>query len=408
VSALAGFPAACRLIQVTTMTAPRIRTWSVAWVVIAAVSTGTGRADEIMPAAGPSYVLVPVSAKRIKARLTLELKAPSVQAEEWCAYAAQLPELPGQVDVRTTLLPRGKPVRELSDAARPLLFERMPAAGDQRGPTFRLHSDYEATLIGRRLDRREHGGPNPPAIAPLDPKTRRLELKGGHPFDYASPAFRDWLKAQGLDRQPEEDAVDFARRAFLAVCRRITHYEGPDVEHDASRVCVTGKSDFAGITAVYVAALRSAGIPARALNGRVVIYDGQPAKGTWPHAKAEFYAEGLGWVPADVAGAIRSGRADDGLDFFGNDSAEFLTMHIDTDLVVDTYFGRSTLERCLDIALWVKGAGSFDGSRSQVTMTIDVEPLDLAELLARKPTRPGRGPGPGTKRQAAKPPRSSP
>ena len=57
----------------------------------------------------------------------------------------------------------------------------------------------------------------------------------------------------------------------------------------------------------------------------MVINEGQPSQGCWPHAKAEFFAAGIGWVPADVAGAIRMNRATDGLECFGNDSAELLT-----------------------------------------------------------------------------------
>ena len=56
------------------------------------------------------------------------------------------------------------------------------------------------------------------------------------------------------------------------------------------------------------------GIPARALCGRVVIDEGRPTKTSWPHARAEFFAQGIGWVPVDVAGAIRSNRSPDGLD----------------------------------------------------------------------------------------------
>ena len=161
-----------------------------------------------------------------------------------------------------------------------------------------------------------------------------------------------------------------------------------DAEHLASRVCAVGKSDYAGITAVYVAALRANGIPARALCGRVVIFEGQPTSESWPHAKVEFFAQGIGWVPADVAGAIRSNRSPDGLEFFGNDSAEFLTMHLDTDLVIDTYTGRKTVEWLPEASVYVLGAGTFDGGQTKATVTVEVEPLDLTAVLAQ--ARPPR------------------
>ena len=101
-----------------------------------------------------------------------------------------------------------------------------------------------------------------PAVAPLDAKTRSLELVSGHQFDYQAAPTRAWLNEHELHRGPEENEVDFARRAFLAVRKGITHFEGKEVEHLASRVCLAGKSDYAGITSVYVAALRADGIPA--------------------------------------------------------------------------------------------------------------------------------------------------
>src|SRR5581483_5498973 len=182
----------------------------------------------------------------------------------------------------------------------------------------------------------------------------------GHQFDYQSAPFRAWLDEHDLRRKPEEDEVDFARRAFLVVRKGIKHYEGDKVEHLASRVVEAGKSDYAGITAVYVAALRANGIPTRVLAGRMVLLDGRPSQGCWPHAKAEFFATGIGWVPADVAGAIRMNRPTDGLEYFGNDSAELLTMHLDTDLIIDTYFGPKVIEWLLDASWWVTGSGAFD------------------------------------------------
>ena len=75
-------------------------------------------------------------------------------------------------------------------------------------------------------------------------------------------------------------------------------------------------------------------------------------------------------------------------------------MHLDTDLIIDTYFGRKTIEWLPGVSWWVLGSGSFDGSKTKDTMTVEVEPLDLTEALARKPARPGAG------KPAAKPNRS--
>ncbi|MDR3638941.1 MAG: transglutaminase-like domain-containing protein [Isosphaeraceae bacterium] len=346
---------------------------------------GLARADP--PA--PAYVMETTAAKRVKATLIVDVKAPKVRADEWTVYAAQAPNLPGQTDVRMSLPPRGKVARELSNEGRPMLYERLPAASAQSRQNLSARLEYEVTLLTRRLQKRGPGAPDVPRIAPLDAKTRRSELAAAYQFDHDAEPFQTWLDEQKLRRGSDEDDVDFARRAFAVLRKSLSHYEGADAAHEASKVCAAGKSDYAGLTAAYVAVLRANGIPARALCGFPVIFEGQPNKNYWPHAKAEFYAQGVGWVSADLAGAVRSNSPDEGLDFFGNDRADFLTAHTDTHLIIDTYFGRKTLDWLPDISWWVKGAGSFDGTRTTYTLSVQVEPLDLAEALAAKPSRPG-------------------
>ncbi len=379
---------------------------SVAWLGLAA----TVRAQADKPAegrAGPGYRLVPKSARRIKAALTVEMKAPNLLADEWSVFVSPIPELPGQVETRTTLVPQGKLIRELSDATRPMILTRIPSLGEQWRRGVKARADYEATLLERRLEPLEPGDPPPTAVASLDARSRRFWLASGHQFDFNTPRFKAWLTENQLRREPAENEVDFARKAFLAVRHGFTHYEGADVPHLASKVCELGKSDFAGLTAVFVAALRANGIPTRVLAGRMVLMNGKPTKATWPHARTEFYVTGLGWVPADPAGAIRSGRKTEGLEFFGNDNAEFLTHHLDTDIILDTYFGTKTHEWLMDPALWMIGGGNFDGNSIKVDVTVTVEELNLTDVIERLntqsgPTNPGASPKNTSKKSAAK------
>ena len=70
-----------------------------------------------------------------------------------------------------------------------MLYVRIPALGPQWRQNFTADVDYEATLLERQLERLEPALPNVPAVAPLDAKTRRLELASGHQFDYQSAPF---------------------------------------------------------------------------------------------------------------------------------------------------------------------------------------------------------------------------
>jgi transglutaminase-like putative cysteine protease len=373
-----------------------LRNFSVAWFLIATLWPQSGRAQDDMDDEARPYVLVPKSAKRVKAFLTIEMKAPNILADEWSVYIAQIPQLPGQAEVKTVLFPRGKSAREMSEEARPILYAQIPSVGEQWRRNVKARVEYEATLIERRLERKEADAPAPPAVPPLDVKTRRFLLANSHQFDYNEPKFKAWLEENKLRRLPDESEVDFARKAFLAVRQGFKHTEGADVEHLASRVCEAGESDYEGLTAVFVAALRANGIPTRVLAGRMILTNGQPSKGAWPHARTEFFANGLGWVPADPAGAIRSGRKTQGLEYFGNDNGEFLTIHLGTDMLLDTYFGPKNNETLQNPAIWMIGSGNFDGNTIKVDVTVESEELNLTDVITRLNARPS------TKKQATK------
>jgi transglutaminase-like putative cysteine protease len=338
---------------------------------------------ESTPRRGPLYALVPTSSKRVKAVLGFELKGPRILADEWSAFATMPPKLPGQFDIRATLTPRGAPDRELGPLARQLLVGKLVVQDENARHNLTARVEYQLTLQGRKLEPHDPDEPIRPAVPALDAKVRRMALESTRAFDHRTESFRSWLVAHDLRRDSDEDPVDFARRAFLVVRKGIKHYEGENVEHVASEAARAGKSDFAGITAIYVAALRANGIPTRALGGFPIVSEGRPNKKFWAHAKTEFYVQGIGWVPADIAGAIRMNRTDDGLDCFGQDAADFLTTHIDNDVIIETSAGPKTVEYLPDVAWWFSGAGSFDGLKVNHTLTVQIETIPNPEPTAR-------------------------
>jgi hypothetical protein len=373
-----------------------LRLLSIAWLLIVLFWPQSSQAQDDMDDETRPLVLVPKSARKVRVELNFEFKAPKLLADEWSVFISQIPTLPGQAEVKTVLFPRGKTARDLSEEARPILYAQIPAVGQQWRSNIKTKVEYEATLIERRLERKEADAPAPPPVAPLDAKTRKILTASSHQFDYNEPRFKNWLDEQKLRRKPDESEIDFARKAFLAVRKGFKHYEGADVEHLASKVIEAEQSDYAGLTAVFVAALRANGIATRVLAGRMILFNGKPTNGAWPHARTEFFANSIGWIPADPAGAIRSGRKTEGLEYFGNDSAEFLTMHLGTDIVVDTYFGPKTHEWLQTPAWWVIGGGNFDGSTTRVEVKVESEELNLTDTIARLNTRPS------TKKNATK------
>lgn len=123
------------------------------------------------------------------------------------------------------------------------------------------------------------------------------------------------------------------------------------------------KSDCGGLSVLFVAAMRSQGIPARALVGRWAISatHGKHSDDQ-EHVKAEFFAQGVGWAPVDVSSAVLWDKSTDKLEYFGRDKGDHLAFALDTDVAIDTrYFGVKKVTWLQSPCYWATGAGSFAG-----------------------------------------------
>src|SRR5262249_26335958 len=81
------------------------------------------------------------------------------------------------------------------------------------------------------------------------------------------------------------------------------------------------------------------------------------------HIWAEFFCDGIGWVPADPAVGMVFQKKGAALEWFGHDRGNFLTMHLDHHLVLDSArFGRPPEPWLQNGAYWVNGTGSLDGA----------------------------------------------
>ncbi len=76
------------------------------------------------------------------------------------------------------------------------------------------------------------------------------------------------------------------------------------------------------------------------------------------HVKAEFFASGVGWVPMDIATAILDKKGD-GLNSFGHDPGDFLILHVNPNMRLDSiHFGKQVIDSLQGPAYWVTGRGS--------------------------------------------------
>jgi Transglutaminase-like superfamily len=315
----------------------------------------------------PAYVLETAETQRIEATLNYQIRCDKLHAREWVVFSAQAPELPGQTHVMSTLRPEGAKSNERSLLHRPILAARVAAPSRRHENSISLRVTHEATLRSRKL-RAIAPGEQRPVVAKLADKERRAALLDRGHYDFGKREFQNWLRWEKLQRGRGEAEIDFAHRVFQTIrANAVYHYE-PALDRHASAVCKNLRSDCGGLSILFVSALRANDIPARTLFGRWAQSDrsGEKIEGTdyhQAHVKAEFYAEGVGWIPVDVSQAV--GNADPGARFhyFGNDPGDFLTLHVDPDLELDTvHFGRQTVPQLQSPVYWVTGQGSADAT----------------------------------------------
>jgi hypothetical protein len=311
----------------------------------------------------PAYTLKVAEKERIEGVLTYRIEMPKLVAEEWIVYVAKAPELPGQVQVSTILEPNGKASFELSPERRPVMMARVPARpGREKEITIRVK--YQASLRSRDLVPVKRGRTGA-AVPELADKVRQYALELGGDFDWKAERLQKWNREHQLLRRDGESDVDFARRAFVAVKKNFTYEYKNEMDRHASAVCKAGKSDCGRLSTLLVTILRGNDIPARTLEGRWALSSKtDDLVGSLPyyqtHVKAEFYAQGIGWVPVDIATALYDKKGD-GLSCFGHDPGDFLTMHVNPHLRLDSiHFGKHDMECLQGPAYWVTGRGSTE------------------------------------------------
>ncbi|MCA9247243.1 MAG: transglutaminase domain-containing protein [Planctomycetales bacterium] len=315
-------------------------------------------------------------ARTVVARYSLSIHAPHLEAQRWLIFAAQPPECAGQAVRRVTTTPSSRTLADLSPLAQPLRITRFPVRGSRWKSAFDYQIECEVELSARVL-RSTSGGAQGAAAPQLSDAERIAWLLPTAQFNYIDESFRAWQAARSLTRRTDEGEIDFARRVFQILARELTYEYLGDQDRCASFVCQAGKSDCGGMAILYASVLRSQGIPARARVGRWAqsAVRGQTLNQIpyhQAHVKAEFFAQGVGWVPVDLSSAVEHDRSPARLRYFGAESGNFITFHFDAGLSFDThYFGVKTMTFMQKPAYWASGAGNFDEVRLDEDWRVD-------------------------------------
>lgn len=330
------------------------------------------------PPAEPAarYALETKDVRRVVGTLTFHVTCPDMRAKEWVVVAAAAPELPGQAKPKTTLTPAGSPTKDRSPFARPLLSARVPVTKAELQSSLPIRVVYEATLRSRLLVELPPDAPAPKAL-PLPPAERKLFLGEHGDVNFKHDTVQRWLREEGLVRGKGEDAVGFARRVFRTIRDKLKYAYAGDLDRRASAVCAAGRSDCGGLAVLFVAALRANGVPARTLYGRWAASADPDAKiggmtyFQW-HVKAEFFADGIGWVPADPGSAVLHDKSPDAAAFFATDPGDFLTFHVGPNLSVEAgTLGMQAVGNLQTPGWWAVGAGTTTTARAAETWTVE-------------------------------------
>jgi transglutaminase-like putative cysteine protease len=277
-------------------------------------------ADQDRTFEGP-FRIKAIATRRIRATVKTVYGYPNLTASEWMVAYPLPPEFDGQPSARASIKVEDAPFAEVGKMTdetglrQPLLTLHWVPDTAQGAHGFTVQATYDLTITRRALEPGE-----PIDVVPRLTKGQRSAfLASSQHFDFNSSKFQAWLRKHDLKRSPSERDLAFAHRAMEVMVQ--THRYRFELLSDrtATAVCQAGWSDCGGLSTVFVSILRANGIPARCLSGRLVKPDGT-------HVRMEFYADGVGWVPADPALALGGHSADAG---FGSERADMVIMHFD-------------------------------------------------------------------------------
>jgi transglutaminase-like putative cysteine protease len=286
----------------------------------------------IPPGLNQKYALEVQLSKRITASYTFPISTPSFVAKQWMIIAACPPDLPCQKVSSLGTTPASETVEDLSPLRRKLFRATVRVKEGQFPKWLTFKMDFDADLFARKLVPRNPGNAAPKAAA-LSDEERKLALLPTRTEDYTNPVFAEWVARHELQRMDQEGEVDFARRVFQYIAKNFKYdYQGK-MDKIASQICTGQKGECARLSILFVAVMRSQGVPARVLSGRLARASlSNIVKGIQTHSWPEFFALGVGWVPVDPAYAVASDKSPEKLKYFGNDAGDRVVFHVDLDL----------------------------------------------------------------------------
>ncbi len=276
--------------------------------------------------------------------LSFRASGQNMDVKEWGIFTCKAPELPTQKNVQTKVLVLNAktapvPVRDFSPLMRTVYLSRLPVKEAINKDLIDVKVSYQAELIARKLVPATADMPVV-KVEPLKEQEKNLYLMEWGDVKFKDKEFQAWMENNKLIRQAGERDLDFARKVFRQINYKLDFDLAENMDRKSTAVSIMMKSDAGGISNLFVAILRANKVPARSLWGRMVMtaaeMEKQKIKGSnQMSVRCEFFAEDIGWVPADPGSALYSKKNKIDPDTcFGIDYAAFFSQHVDPNIDV--------------------------------------------------------------------------
>lgn len=315
----------------------------------------------------------------VEARIGYEIQTKNFIVGRWVAYLPEPPELPSQTKLKVTGTPKSTVIAEKGPLARKVRLIDVPVAKPAAGSNLQLDLTVQATLRTRKLVAL-NDGEKPPKVAPLTPTERKFYTAPGKSIDFDAKAFKDWLDKKQLRLKKEEQPLDLAERVLEVIRADYTYRFRLERGTTASMMCDETSSDCAGMTFLFVGAMRANNIPARALVGRFAKSRKEGAQASdmqydQQHVRGEFYLARVGWVPVDPTDA-NGNKSKQVREFIGHDPGDLLVLHVDVDLQLG-YPDQVTISESLQTGphYHAYGKGTFDGTFGPTRWQLKATPI---------------------------------
>ncbi len=276
--------------------------------------------------------------------LSFRASGQNMDVKEWGIFTCKAPELPTQKNVQTKVQVLNAktapvPVRDFSPLMRTVYLSRLPVKEAINKDLIDVKVSYQAELIARKLVPATADMPVV-KVEPLKEQEKNLYLMEWGDVKFKDKEFQAWMENNKLIRQAGERDLDFARKVFRQINYKLDFDLAENMDRKSTAVSIMMKSDAGGISNLFVAILRANKVPARSLWGRMVMtaaeMEKQKIKGSnQMSVRCEFFAEDIGWVPADPGSALYSKKNKIDPDTcFGIDYAAFFSQHVDPNIDV--------------------------------------------------------------------------